>query len=111
MKWTDDTYKVKHANVTLRVSRDEVNRYFDLGYDVYDLEGNLVVKAVPKDVPTLQKAFVENQNKINELEEEIFKLESQLEEVDVLKKEIADLEAKLSGKKATTRKTTAKKAE
>lgn len=79
MPYTEEQYKVRRGNVSLRVSKNEVNKYFDMGYDVYSLDGKLVKRAVPKDLATLQKAFVDNQARIAQLEEEIKSLKSQLE--------------------------------
>jgi len=90
MQWIEDTYKVKRGNVSLKVSKNEVNKYFDMGYDIYSLDGKLLKRAVPKDVPTLQKAFLDSEKRIAKLEAEIASLKEQL------------------NKKATTRKTTKK---
>jgi len=90
MQWIEDTYKVKRGNVSLKVSKNEVNKYFDMGYDIYSLDGKLLKRAVPKDVPTLQKAFLDSEKRIAELEAEIASLKEQL------------------NKKATTRKTAKK---
>lgn len=74
-------YKVKRGNVSLKVTKQEADKYFDMGYNVYTLDGKLVREAVPQDVPTLQKAFVDNKAKIAELEEEIMELNEQLAEL------------------------------
>lgn len=78
MQWTEETYKVKRSNVSLKVSKNEVNKYFDMGYDVYDLDGKLIKRAIPKDVLSLQKAFMDNQKCIAELEAEVADLKEQL---------------------------------
>ena len=79
MPYTEEQYKVRRGNVSLRVSKNEVSKYFDMGYDVYSLNGKLIKRAVPKDLATLQKAFVDNQVKIAQLEDEVKSLKSQLE--------------------------------
>ena len=89
----NETYKVKRGNVSLKVSGNEAGKYFDMGYNVYSLDGKLIKQAVPKDVATLQKAFTDDQNRIAELE-----------------KEVAELKSKLAGK-APAKKTTKKDAE
>lgn len=71
-------YKVRRGNVSLKVTKQEADKYFDMGYNVYTLEGELVKQAVPKDVPTLQKAFLDNQKRIAELEEEVAELNDRL---------------------------------
>ena len=85
-------YKVRRGNVSLRVTKQEADKYFDMGYSVYTLDGKLVKQAVPKDIPTLQKAFLDDKARIEKLEAKIAELTEQLE-----------------GKpKASTRKTTKK---
>lgn len=79
MLHVEDEYKVRRGNVSLRVTKNEVDKYFDMGYDVYSSNGELIKKAVPKDLATLQKAFVDNRLRIERLEEEIKSLRSQLE--------------------------------
>lgn len=91
-------YKVRRGNVSLKVTKQEADKYFDLGYNVYTLDGVLVKEAVPQDVPTLQKAWVDNKAKITELEEEIMNLNDQIAEL-------------LAKPKATTKKTSKKSAE
>ena len=91
-------YKVRRGNVSLKVTKQEADKYFDMGYNVYTLDGKLIREAVPKDVPTLQKAFLDNKAKIAELEEEIMELNDQIAEL-------------LAKPKATTKKTSKKAAE
>lgn len=90
-------YKVKRGNVSLKVTKQEADKYYDMGYSVYTLDGKLVREAVPQDIPTLQKAFVDNKARIAQLEEEIAGLKSQLKAVEE--------------KPKTTTKRTSKKAE
>ena len=87
-------YKVKRGNVSLKVTKQEADKYFDMGYNVYTPDGKLVREAVPQDVPTLQKAFVDNKAKIVKLEEEIMELNEQL----------AELTAKPKSSKRTSKK-------
>lgn len=96
MQYPEEQYKVRRGNVSLRVTRNEVGKYYDMGYDVYTINGQLVKQAVPQDIPTLQKAFFDNQKRIAELEEEILELNEQLSE--------------LNFKKATAKKATKKSA-
>lgn len=84
---------VEKANVVLEIKDSEVERYLDLGYNVTDGKGNVLQACIPTDVGTLQKLYLE-----------------QLDTIESLKKQKADLEAKL--KEATAKpKTTKAKAE
>lgn len=68
--------KVKQGNIVLRVDPDEVKKYFDMGYDVYGPDGKIVQRAIPRDVPSLQKAFLDHEAEIKKLKEEIKALKS-----------------------------------
>lgn len=67
---------VKRANVVLEVKDDSVPYYLNLGYDVIDNNGNVVQKAVPNDLGTLRKFYVEAKEKIEKLEARIAELEA-----------------------------------
>lgn len=68
------TITVQRANVILDVPEEWLDRYLDEGYSVIDAKGNIIRSAIPKDVGTLQKAYLEHTQKIKELEEEIEQL-------------------------------------
>ena len=68
--------KVKQGNVVLRVDPDEVKKYFNMGYDVYGADGKIAKRAIPKDVPSLQKAFLDHEAEIAKLKEEIAALKA-----------------------------------
>lgn len=68
------TVTVQRANTILQVPEEWVDRYIDQGYDVLDNKGNVIQKSIPKDLGTLQKAYVEHTAKIKELEKEIEQL-------------------------------------
>lgn len=70
----DDRVIVQRANVVLRISPQQVDYYLSQGYNVIDENGNIVKASVPKDLGTLQKAFVEHTAQIDALKEEIAKL-------------------------------------
>ena len=89
-------YKVRRGNVSLKVTKQEADKYYDMGYSVYTLDGQLVREAVPKDVPTLQQAFMKNQKRIAELEAQVKELKAKLAEVEKPVK---------ATKKASTKKT------
>lgn len=67
---------VKRANVVLEVKDDSVPYYLNLGYDVIDNNGNVVQKAIPNDLGTLRKCYVEAKEKIEKLEARIAELEA-----------------------------------
>lgn len=67
---------VKRANVVLEVKDDTVPYYLNLGYNVIDEQGRIVQEAIPSDVGTLRKFYIEAKAKIKELEDRIAELES-----------------------------------
>ena len=77
---------VQRANVILRIDDDSAQKYLNLGYNVIDEKGKVLQEAIPSDVGTLRKCYVEHLNKI------------------------AELEAKLAGLENTTKETKSKKA-
>lgn len=62
---------VQRANVILHIAPEQLDYYMSQGYNVIDADGNVVKASVPRDLGTLQKAFVDHQNKIAELEAQI----------------------------------------
>ena len=72
---------VQRANVVLQISEALVDRYIDQGYDVIDANGNVIKASIPRDLGTLQRAYVD-----------------QLQEIDALKKEIERLKQKKVGR-------------
>lgn len=68
--------QVERGNVILRVPEDDVQRYYDQGFNLLDDNGNVIKKSLPNDVGTLQKAFINHTKKIEELESEIAKLKA-----------------------------------
>lgn len=68
---------VQRANVVLQISEALVDRYVDQGYNVIDANGNVIKASIPRDLGTLQRAYVD-----------------QLQEIDALKKEIEQLKQK-----------------
>ena len=72
---------VQRANVVLQISEALVDRYIDQGYDVIDANGNVIKASIPRDLGTLQKAYVDH-----------------LQEIDALKKEIEQLKQKKVGR-------------
>lgn len=74
--------KARKANVVLKIEDDEVKRYLDLGWNVYDTKGHLVKEAIPSDLGVLKMAYVNHTNEIAKLKAEIAKLKAnKVEEV------------------------------
>lgn len=78
--------KIERGNVVLRVDPRDVKHYLKLGYNVVDEEGNVLQEAIPNDMGTLQRAFVDHKNKISELEETIASLTAECERLKKLVK-------------------------
>ena len=66
--------RIERGNVVLKVQEHEVQRYLTLGYNVTDNDGNILQEAIPNDVGTLQKYYIEHKRKIEELEDMVAKL-------------------------------------
>ena len=72
----DDKITVQRANVILQISPQQVDYYLNQGYNVINAKGEVVQASVPKDVGTLQKAYVDHLKEIEELKDKIKKLEA-----------------------------------
>jgi hypothetical protein len=66
--------RIERGNVVLKVQEHEVQRYLKLGYNVTDDDGNIIKEAIPNDVGTLQKHYIESKKRIEELEDTVAKL-------------------------------------
>lgn len=66
--------RIERGNVVLKVQEHEVQRYLKLGYNVTDDDGKILQEAIPNDVGTLQKHYVESKKRIEELESIVAKL-------------------------------------
>ena len=66
--------RIERGNVVLKVQEHEVQRYLTLGYSVTDDTGKVLQSAIPNDLGTLQKCYLEHKAKIDELEAIIAKL-------------------------------------
>lgn len=71
--------RIERGNVVLRVQEHEVQRYLKLGYNVTDERGQILKEAMPNDLGTLQKAYVEHKKRIEELEAIVAKLTAENE--------------------------------
>ena len=66
--------RIERGNVVLKVQEHEVQRYLKLGYNVTDDEGKILKEALPNDLGTLQRFYVEHKKRIEELEAIVAKL-------------------------------------
>ena len=66
--------RIERGNVVLKVQEHEVQRYLNMGYNVTDEEGKVLKEAIPNDVGTLQKHYIESKKRIEELEAIVAKL-------------------------------------
>lgn len=66
--------RIERGNVVLKVQEHEVQRYLTLGYNVTDDAGKVLQEAIPNDVGTLQRYYIEQKRKIEELEACVAKL-------------------------------------
>ena len=66
--------RIERGNVVLKVQEYEVQRYLKMGYNVTDDAGNVLQEAIPNDLGTLQKHYIEHKKKIEELETIVAKL-------------------------------------
>ena len=66
--------RIERGNVVLKVQEYEVQRYLKLGYSVTDNTGKVLQAAIPNDLGTLQKCYLEHKAKIDELEAIVAKL-------------------------------------
>ena len=66
--------RIERGNVVLKVQEHEVQRYLKLGYNVTDETGKVLKEALPNDLGTLQRCYVEHKKRIEELEAIVAKL-------------------------------------
>lgn len=83
----DDKVLVQRANVVLSVSPQQLDYYKSQGFDVINEQGEVVQASVPRDLGTLQKAYVEDKNTIEGLQIEIADLKKKLKRATSKKKE------------------------
>ena len=66
--------RIERGNVVLNVHEDEVQHYLLLGYNVTDNTGKILRESIPTDFATLQRFYVEQKARIEELEQIVAKL-------------------------------------
>lgn len=72
---------VQRANVVLDIAEDQLDYYMNQGYSVIDKAGNVIKASVPRELGTLQKAYVDHTKKIEDLEAEKVELLKQIKEL------------------------------
>ena len=70
---------VKRANVVLRVTTAELDKYLAKGYSIIDENGNVIRQAEPNDLAAFRTAYVEQAKEIAALRTQIATLEAELE--------------------------------
>lgn len=72
--------RVERGNVVLYVKEYEVPHYLSTGFSITDDNGNIIQAAVPNNVGTLQRIYIEQKQKIADLEAQIAELTKKLAE-------------------------------
>lgn len=81
------TVYVQKANMVYEIDPDSVDYWLKRGFDVIDKSGKVLERALPNDLGVLQKAYVTNQARIKELEEEVARLKAEVEKPKKSKKQ------------------------
>lgn len=71
--------KVVKGNVVLRVDDSLMDHYVEKGYTAKTLDGRILKEAIPTDVSSLRKAYLQSKEEIASLKAEIEQLKSQLD--------------------------------
>ena len=75
---TDKTVTIQRANVILTISESQLEYYMTQGYNLIDERGHILKASVPKDLGTLQKAYVDHEAEIRALKVQITELTKKL---------------------------------
>lgn len=62
------------GNVVITIDEEDMQYYLNRGYDIKDDKCNLIKKAIPRDLASLEKAYIEHEAEIERLKAEIEKL-------------------------------------
>lgn len=73
--------KVVKGNVVLRVEDELLDYYVDRGYTAKRLDGTVIKEAVPTDIASLKKVYVESKKELKALKEENADLKKQIIEL------------------------------
>ena len=99
--------RVERGNVVLHIPDEEVQHYINLGYKHTDEMGNVLQDTIPSDVGTLQKAFIDKDKRIAELEATVAELTAKISSKPskpVVKDEVVEEKPKAPKPKKTTKK-------
>lgn len=66
--------KVVKGNVVLRVPDDKLDFYVNKGYTAKTLDGQILKEAIPSDVSSLRKAYIQGSQEIKTLKQKIASL-------------------------------------
>lgn len=66
--------RVERGNVVLHIDDEDIKHYLTLGYKQTDDNGNVIAEGIPNSIGELQKAYVEHEKKIAELEAKVKEL-------------------------------------
>lgn len=97
--------RIERGNVVLKVQEHEVQRYLKLGYNVTDSTGKVLKEALPNDMGTLQRHYVEHKKKIEELEATVAKLTAENEELNATVTKLVEENSLLAESAKSTPKT------
>ena len=85
---------VRKSNEILRVQDTQVNHYLDIGYDVIDERGAVLLKAVPQDNTQLKAEFAKLSQQVVELKATISNLKTQLADAQMALQQATQVQAK-----------------
>lgn len=71
--------KVVKGNVVLQVKESLMDHYVNKGYTAKSLDGKIIKEAVPSDIQSLKKAYLQIKAENETLKEEIKELKSKLD--------------------------------
>lgn len=71
--------KLRKANVIIRASENELNKYLARGFDVISEDGEVIKRSAPNDTNSLKKAYTEHIEEIKKLTAEIESLKAEIE--------------------------------
>ncbi len=70
--------KVVKGNVVLKVEYELMDFYVNKGYTAKTLDGKILKEAIPSDMPSLRKAYLDGVKKIKALEEKVESLNGEI---------------------------------
>jgi len=82
--------RVERGNTVLYVEDYELQHYLQMGYNQTNELGMVITSSIPQNVSELQKAYVDNKAKIEQLEDTIAKLTAELSQKKIAYEEPTD---------------------